>query len=120
MPREEPRDLVEGLVGLVQFPEVELEDVRAFRGHLQGHVNVVPGGVSGQPDGVVTVVCFRDSGVMRKDSAIGILEVGDSLPRSVIRPRLEERAHCRRSVRPGPTSSHPIVPVATATSGRWS
>ena len=43
MPREEPRDLVEGLVGLVQFPEVELEDVRAFRGHLQGHVNVGPG-----------------------------------------------------------------------------
>ena len=31
MPREEPRDLVEGLGGLVQFPEVELEDVRALR-----------------------------------------------------------------------------------------
>jgi hypothetical protein len=43
MPREEPRGLVEGLVGLVQFPEVELEDVRAFWGHLQGHINVVPG-----------------------------------------------------------------------------
>ena len=37
-------------------PEVELEDVRASRGRLPGHVNVVPGGVSGQPDGVVTAV----------------------------------------------------------------
>jgi len=35
---------------------VELEDVRASRGRLPGHVNVVPGGVSGQPDGVVTAV----------------------------------------------------------------
>jgi hypothetical protein len=61
MPRGEPRDLAGGLAGLVQFPEAELEDVRAFRGHLQGHINVVPGGVSGQPDGLVTVVCFRRS-----------------------------------------------------------
>ena len=47
MAREEPRDLVDGLVGLVQYSEVELEDVRAFGGHLQRHVDVVPAGVRG-------------------------------------------------------------------------
>ena len=70
MPREEPRDLLEGLVGLVQFPEVELEYVRAFWGHPQGHINVVPGGVSGQPDGVVTLVCFRANQVIRDRRAL--------------------------------------------------
>lgn len=53
MPLEEPRHLVEGLVGLVQRSEVTLEDVRAFGGHLQRHLDVVPAGVHGQPDGVV-------------------------------------------------------------------
>jgi hypothetical protein len=32
---------------------VELEDVHAFGGYLQRHVDVVPAGVRGQPDGVV-------------------------------------------------------------------
>ncbi len=53
MPLGEPRDLVEGLVGFVQCSEVELEDVRAFGGHLQRHIDVVPAGVRGQPDRVV-------------------------------------------------------------------
>ena len=30
VPLEEPSDLVDGLVGLVECSEVELEDVRAF------------------------------------------------------------------------------------------
>jgi len=34
VPLEEPRDLVDGLVGLVQRSEVKLEDMRAFAGHL--------------------------------------------------------------------------------------
>jgi hypothetical protein len=34
MPREEPRDLVQNPPGLVQFPDVELEDARSFWGHL--------------------------------------------------------------------------------------
>jgi hypothetical protein len=34
------------LVGLAPFPDVELEDMRAFRGHLQDHINLVPGGAS--------------------------------------------------------------------------
>jgi hypothetical protein len=34
VPLEEPRDLVDGLVGLVQCSELKLEDVRAFAGHL--------------------------------------------------------------------------------------
>ena len=55
MPGEEPRDLTAGPAAS-PVPEVELEDVRASRGRLPGHVNVVPGGVSGQPDGVVTAV----------------------------------------------------------------
>ena len=37
-------------------PEAEPEDARASRGRPQGHINVVPGGVSGQPDAVVTAV----------------------------------------------------------------
>ena len=53
MPLEELRGLVDGLVGFVHCPEVELEDVRAFAGHLQRHLDVVPAGVRGQPDGVV-------------------------------------------------------------------
>jgi hypothetical protein len=61
MPREEPRDLVHGLAGLVRFPDVELEDARSFWGHLQGHLDAVPDSISGQPDGVVTVVCLRRS-----------------------------------------------------------
>src|SRR5512147_105938 len=44
---EEPRDLVDGLVGLVQCSEVKLEDVRALGGHLQRHLDVVPAGVRG-------------------------------------------------------------------------
>ena len=49
VPLEELRDLVDGLVGLVQRAEVELEHVRAFRGNLQRHVDVVPAGVRGKP-----------------------------------------------------------------------
>ena len=41
MPLEEPRDLVDGLVGLVQRSELKLEDVRAFGDHLQPHLDVV-------------------------------------------------------------------------------
>jgi hypothetical protein len=50
---EEQGDLVDGLVGLVQCSELKLEDVRAFGGHLQPHLDVVPAGVRCQPDGVV-------------------------------------------------------------------
>jgi hypothetical protein len=50
---EEPGDLVDGFIGLVQGSEVKLEDVGALGGHLQGHLDVVPGSVRGQPDGVV-------------------------------------------------------------------
>jgi hypothetical protein len=53
VPAEEPGDLVDGFVGLVQRSEVELEDVGALGGDLEGHLDVVPGGVRGQPDGVV-------------------------------------------------------------------
>jgi hypothetical protein len=53
VPLEEPRNLVDGFVGLVQRSELKLEDVRAYGDHLQPHLDVVPAGVRGQPDGVV-------------------------------------------------------------------
>ena len=50
-------------------PEAEPDDVRASQGYLPGHINVVPGGVSGQPDGVVTLVCFRADQMIRERSS---------------------------------------------------
>ena len=53
MPVEEPRGFVDGIVRLAQGSEEALEDVRAFGGNLQRHLDIVAACARGQPDGVV-------------------------------------------------------------------
>jgi hypothetical protein len=42
VPLEEPRYIVDGLVGLVQRSELKLEDMRTLGRHLQPHLDLVP------------------------------------------------------------------------------